>query len=120
MSRASIIILFRRARARTFARRVNTCTHARAPHGRTQAYVPFNVFTVFSLGIGSQKASVTGKRPELLTKKNHTHTRSHAHANAHMKYRNMRMHKRARHCQEFAHDPAAGRTISDNVIAVSA
>ena len=29
-----------------------------------------------------------------------------------MKCRNVLMHKRARHCQEFAHDPAAGRTIS--------
>ena len=79
--------------------------------------MPMNVFTVFSLGIGSQKASVTDKMPELLTK---TNPRSHDHANAQMKCMNMRMHKRARPYQEFAHDPAAGRTISDNVIAVSA
>ena len=106
MSRAAVI-LFHRARAHTCARRVNTCTHA-------QAYMSMNVFTVFSLGIASQKASVTGKRPELLTKTNsRTHVRS-------MKCRNMRMHKRALHCQEVAHDPAAVRTISDNVIAVSA
>ena len=112
MSRAAVI-LFHRARAHTCARRVNTCTHAHA-HGCTQAYMSMNVFTVFSLGIASQKASVTGKRPELLTKTNsRTHVRS-------MKCRNMRMHKRARHCQEVAHDPAAVRTISDNVIAVSA
>ena len=112
MSRAAVI-LFHRARAHTCARRVNTCTHAHA-HGCSQAYMSMNVFTVFSLGIASQKASVTGKRPELLTKTNSgTHVRS-------MKCRNVRMHKRARHCQEFTHDPAAVRTISDNVIAVSA
>ena len=87
MSRAAVI-LFHRARAHTCARRVNTCTHAHA-HGCTQAYMSMNVFTVFSLGIASQKASVTGKRPELLTKTNsRTHVRS-------MKCRNMRMHKRA-------------------------
>ena len=64
-------------------------THER---GRTQAYMPMNVFTVFSLGIASQMASFTGiasqmasftgKRPELLTKTNtrtHVCTRERAH-----------------------------------------